>query len=384
MSDRPASLLDLGLFTGIEQYENFARLPALVATKHMAPSSIPHVWPRTSTMSLPTSYRFDGREQATEMFLRDTDTTALLVVRGGEICLEEYFLTGDVGVPWISMSVAKSVVSALVGIALDEGMIDSVNTPISEYISVNTGSAYDGVSIRDVLQMSSGARWTENYNDPESDIFRLGAAMGGHGSLDDFVATMVRDVEPGSVCRYNSGDTQALGSLLVAATGRSIADYMQERLIEPLGISAPAYWLVDGTGMEVAFAGLVMTARDYALFGALYQNGGVWRGRQIVPEAWVRQSLVSDGEHLQPGRTIVGTHAFGFGYGYQWWLPGGGSGDFSAIGVYNQFVYVDPGRDVVVVKLSANRRYGTADCEEVNREHETIEFLRAISVAAAG
>lgn len=375
----PSSLIELGLFTGIPQHENFCRLPDLVATSKMSPSATPHHWPTTDMIDLPDTYVFDGQTKSTEDLFVETDTAALLVLRDGAICFERYALTGGPEVTWISMSVAKSVISALVGIAVDEGHISSIDRPISDYVRATPGSAYDGVSIRDVLQMSSGARWNEDYHDPGSDIYRLAAAMGNGGTLEDFVATMVRDVEPGRICRYNSGDTQALGQLLVNATSRSITDYMQEKLAGPLGISSPSYWLVDSAGMEVAFAGLVMTARDYATFGELYRNGGSWRGTQIVPESWVRASLTADADHLQPGRPIVGSHPLELGYGYQWWLPAGDSGEFSAIGVYNQFVYVDPAKKTVVVKLSANRAYGTTDDETSNREHETIAFLRAIS-----
>jgi CubicO group peptidase (beta-lactamase class C family) len=153
---------------------------------------------------------------------------------------------------------------------------------------------------------------------------------------------------------------------------------MQEKLVEPLGFTSPAYWLVDSAGMEVAFAGLVMTAQDYAKVGELYRNGGRSRGRQIVPQAWVDASLTADADHLQPGRPIIGSHPLDLGYGYQWWLPAGDSGDFTAIGVYHQFVYVAPTKKTVVVKLSANRLFGTSDDESTNREFESIAFLRAI------
>ena len=375
----PSSLIELGLFTGIPQHENFCRLPDLIPTSKMSPSSTPHHWPTTDVIDLPDTYAFEGRVKSAEDFLVETDTAALLVLRDGAICFESYALTGGRDVGWISMSVAKSVISALVGIAVGEGHISSIDQPISDYVRATPGSAYDGVSIRDVLQMSSGARWNEDYNDPASDIYRLAAAMGNGGTLEEFVATMVRENEPGRICRYNSGDTQALGHLLVSATNRSITDYMQEKLVEPLGFSSPAYWLVDSTGMEVAFAGLIMTARDFAKLGELYRNGGRWRDEQIVSRPWVTASLTSEADHLRPGRPVVGSHPLDLGYGYQWWLPASDSGEFTAIGVYNQFVYVSPTKKTVVVKLSANRRYGTSDDESTNRELETIAFLRELS-----
>lgn len=290
-------------------------------------------------------------------------------------------MTGGREVQWISWSVAKSFVSALVGIAVSEGHIASLADPISGYIRVEPGSAYDGVSIKDVLQMSSGARWNEDYADAASDVFRLGATMAGAMSLDDFVATMVHEAAPGTVCRYNSGDTQALGALLVKATGKSLTDYMREKLVVPLGFEADCYWLIDDTGMEMAFAGLNVTARDFAKLGELYRNKGRWNGQQIVPENWVDASVRVSAPHLVPEQPILADHPLDLGYGYQWWLPDGDRGEFSAIGIYNQLVYVDPSRAVTIVKLSANPAYGTSMDEATNREMENIAFLRGIAAS---
>lgn len=375
---RATSLFELGLFTGLPQHENFCRVPELLPTTTLVPSSAPRQWASGEPMELPKHYRFGGHTKSVEEFLVGTDTSALLVLQDGAIRHERYALTGGPDVTWISMSMAKSFISALVGIAVEEGHIAGIDEPVSAYVPVEKGSAYDGVSIKNVLQMSSGARWNEDYHDSASDVFRLIAALGTGGSLDEFVATMAPDIEPGTLCRYNSGDTQALGALLVRATGRSITDYMQEKLYEPIGMTSPGHWLVDSKGMEVAFAGLALTARDYARLGELYRNGGRWHGQQIVPDSWARDSVRPDADHLQFGAPIVGTHRFPFGYGYQWWLPPGADGEFAAIGVYNQFIYVDPNSRSVIVKLSANRAYGTSSEEKTNRESETLAVLRAI------
>jgi CubicO group peptidase (beta-lactamase class C family) len=267
-----ASLLDIGLFTGAPQHQNFPRLRDFVPSRMMAPSSAPFTFPHGEPVELPTTYDFEGSAKSVRDFFVDTDTATLLVIQDGVVRCERYALTGGPDTHWISWSVAKSFVSALVGIAIDEGHIRDIDDPISDYIPVSPGSAYDGVAIRHVLQMSSGARWKEDYADPESDIFRLGAVMTGVSTLEAFVATMVRENEPGTVCRYNSADTQALGSLLVRATNRSLSDYMQEKLIEPLGIAAPGYWLLDSTGMEMAFAGLMLTPHDFAKLGELFRK----------------------------------------------------------------------------------------------------------------
>jgi CubicO group peptidase (beta-lactamase class C family) len=293
--------------------------------------------------------------------------------------LERYALTGGPDVHWISWSVSKSFVSALVGIAVHEGHIHNIEEAISDYIPVPKGSAYHGVSIKNVLQMSSGARWNEDYSDPSCDVFRLAAAMGGAMSLEEFVAGMATESPPGTVCRYNSGETQALGMLLAYATKRTLSDYMQEKLFEPLGMNAAGYWLVDKTGKEMSFAGLNLIAKDFIKLGELYRNDGMWNGHQVVPSAWIKASITADAPHLVPGKPWLSDHTLPFGYGYQWWLPAGQDGEFTALGIYNQVVYADRSRGVVIYKQSANRAYGTSKDEATNREIETIEFVRAIA-----
>jgi CubicO group peptidase (beta-lactamase class C family) len=373
------SIADLGLFTGVPQHENFSRIKDLLPTRAMAPSSKPTAWPQGAAITLPETYSFDGEPRSTEQFLEDTDTGALLVLVDGVVRYERYLLTGGPDIQWLAMSVTKSFTSALVGIALAEGHIASIDDAVSDYVPVRAGSAYDGVSIRHVLQMSSGARWDESYSDPESDSSRLAAVLAGLGTFDDFVATAVGQCEPGTVCRYNSTDTQALGALVTRATGRPLSEYMQEKLCEPLGMESPAYWIVDSTGTETAFAGLNMTARDFARFGELYRNGGLWQGRQIIPAQWVRDSVTVAAAHLEAGRPWVGPQTVDLGYGYQWWRPAGDRGDFAAIGAYNQFVFVDPASRTTIVKLSANRRFGTSELESDSRIGENVALLRAIA-----
>lgn len=369
----------LNLYSGAPQHETFPRVKDLFPTGMMQSSSAPFEFPDGEPIELPKSYDFDGQFCSTEDFIKATDTSALLVLKDGSVRLERYLLTGGRDVQWMSFSVAKSFVSALVGIAVEDSCIQSIEDPITRYVPTLAGSAYDGVRIKDVLQMSSGARWNEDYSDPDADIHRFGAVMAGEDSLEAFVAGMARERAPGIVCHYNSADTQALGMLLVKATGRSLTDYMEEKLCEPLGMEAAGHWLVDCQGLEMAAGGVMLTARDFAKLGELYRNKGAWSGRQIVPKAWVTASVTAEAPHLMPSKVVLGDHTFPLGYGYQWWLPDGDRGEFSAIGVYNQFVYVDPSRGVVIVKLSANRAYGTSPGEATNRELETIEFLRAIA-----
>ncbi|WP_447741960.1 serine hydrolase domain-containing protein [Pseudomonas laurentiana] len=302
-----------------------------------------------------------------------------MVLKDGKIALEKYYLTGGPEVQWISWSVAKSFVSTLVGIAYEEGYIKNLDEPITNYIDVKAGSAYDNVPIKDILQMSSGARWDEAYNNPESDVRHLGAAVSPEGSLDAFVSSMVKETTPGTVCRYNSGDTQALGMLVSSATKRTLTDYMQEKLVEPLGLESDSYWLLDGKGVEMAFAGLNMTARDFAKLGELFRCKGNWRGTQIISQAWIEAAITPDAPHLELGQPYLSENQIPLAYGYQWWIPEGNDGVYCAMGIYNQFIYIDPSRNVVIVKLSASRNYGTTMTQETNKEFENIAVMEAIA-----
>jgi CubicO group peptidase (beta-lactamase class C family) len=362
------------LFTGVEQYENFSRLVDFFPVTKMNASTKPFNFKEGAAVDLPHAYVYKGKNVDVESFLTETDTSALLVIKNGEVRFERYMLTGGRDVNWLSMSVAKSFIATGIGIAVDDGLID-IEKPITDYVPSLTGSAYDAVRIKDVLQMSSGAAWNEDYSDPSSDVMRLGQIMAVGGSLDDFVPTLKREKEPGTLNHYNSTDTQALGMLLARATGQTVTHYMAEKIWQPLGMESDAFWLVDDNNVEMAFAGLNATARDYAKLGELHRLKGRWQGRQIVSEQWVRDATRPDAPHLMPGLD----ENFPLGYGYQWWIPASTDGEYSAIGVYNQFIYVNPAKDLVIVKLSANSNYASSLDESAYREVETIEFFREIA-----
>ena len=364
------------LFSGAEQYETFGRIAELFPTARMRAPRRAISFPRGAPTSLPETFLYRGKQLSVPEFLEATDTSALLVLQDGRVRFEDYWLTGGRDVPWLSMSVAKSFISALVGLAVEEGRISSIEEPITTYLSALEGSAYDGVRIKDILQMSSGAAWDETYGDPDSDINRFAYILAIGGSLNEFATTLEREREPGTFNQYNSTDTQVLGWLLVETTGRPIAAYMEEKLWVPLGMENDAFWMIDSDGMEMAFGGLNATARDYAKLGELYRNDGRFQGEAILPAHWVRASVTPDAPHLLPGDHELSD--WEIGYGYQWWVPESNEGEFAAIGVYNQFIYVNPTRDVVIVKLSANSAYATEPDRSADQEFETIEFSRSI------
>ncbi len=365
------------LFSGSEQYENFASIADMFPVRTLTASDQPVQFDNGKSIDLPTKFEFEGHPYNTELFLKGTDTGALLILQNGKVIFEKYSLSGGRHVNWLSMSVAKSFTSLALGIAIDEGHIKSIEEPITHYVPSLAGSAYDQVRIKDILQMSSGAGWNEDYGNPDSEIMKMGSIMALGGSLDEFITTLKREREPGTFNQYNSADTQVLGALLVSATGQSVTDYMQEKIWQPLGMESDGYWIVDDHGMEMTFAGLNVTARDYAKIGELYRNNGNWNGVQIVSSEWVNASVTPDAPHLIPGDNPLSD--FPLGYGYQWWVMDGEENEYSAIGVYNQFIYVNPTKDLVIVKLSANSEYGTDNnSEAANKELATIEMFRAI------
>lgn len=363
------------LFTGAEQIDNFNRMHMMFPVTTMPAAEQPYSFPVVETVPLPTEFIYRGEQVETAEFLARTDTGAVLVIKDGAIQFEQYWRSGGQTQTWLSMSVAKSFISALIGIAIEQGHIRDINDPITDYAPELAGSAYDNVAIKDILQMSSGASWNEDYGDPESDINRFARVFALGGSMNKFATTLTREMAPGTYNRYNSTDTQALGMLLTAATGRSITEYMIENLWHPMGADNTGYWLTDADNMEMAFGGLNITARDYAKLGELYRLGGALNGHQIVPADWVSASIVADAPHLVPGDNPASD--WPLGYGYQWWIPEGTTGEFMAIGVYNQFIYIAPEADMVVVKLSANSAYGTPEDEGASSGFESIEFFRA-------
>jgi CubicO group peptidase (beta-lactamase class C family) len=324
---------------------------------------------------LPDSYQLNDSTISTQAFLDFTLTDALLIIQHDSIKYEYYgngFKQNDHHISW---SMAKSVVSALIGIAIQEGKIKSIEQTVTDYLPDFKGTGYDNVRIKDVLQMSSGVGFNEDYGDFNSDINVMGRYFALGMPMADFAKRLKREREPGTFNHYVSIDTQVLGMILVKATGKSISDYMNEKLWSQINAEDDAYWIVDKAGMEFALGGLNLTARDYAKVGQLFLDSGKWKGKQIVPQQWVRASVTPDAPHVMPGKRDNAILADG--YGFQWWIPFGAKDEFDAQGIYDQFIYVDPDKDLVIVKLSSNYHFKT-DKKRIFHELE-IALFRAIA-----
>ena len=335
--------------------ENFRTTDRLASVHPIKAAAQPSVFPKITQAVMPESFTYNNRSVSIDTYLDSSYTTGFMVLQDDSIVYENYFRGHAAEQPQIIWSVSKSFVSALFGIAVAEGKIKSIEQKVEEYCPELKGSGYEGVRIKDVLQMSTGVGFNEDYADFWSDINRWGRGFAWGSSQDAFAASLMRTKPPGTYNQYVSINTHVLGMILVKATGKSLADYAQEKLWNPLGMEHDSYWLVDDYNMEMALGGLNTTVRNCAKLGSLYLNNGNWRGQQIVPADWVKASTTPDAPYLLPGENENSAHAFG--YGYQWWIPESEEGEFLAQGVYNQYIYINPTTRTLIVKHSANPGY---------------------------
>jgi CubicO group peptidase (beta-lactamase class C family) len=324
----------------------FRNMDTLFTTRSV-PRSGP-VWqlPR-SDRPLAFTYAFDGQTFTPEQFLDRTYTDALLVMKDGRIVHEDYRNNSDERTRFMGWSMTKSLISILVGIALEDGKIRSLDEPIDTYLPELKGGGYEGVTIRQILQMRSGVLYEERY-----DFANPGLAASNHiaalvknvARFADPARTIERAHRPGEVFQYKTLDTAVLGWLLERATGGTVSAYMARHLWEPLGAERDGFFIMDGApgvGREFTGAGFNATLRDFARVGAMMLDGGRGNGRQIVPSEWVALSS-RPVEAAQADRPN--------GYGMQWWTFGETA--YSAVGLQGQFIFVDPATRTVVAKLS--------------------------------
>ena len=289
--------------------------------------------------------------------------SGLLIIRNGEIRFEKYLLGNDQNTRWMSMSVVKSITSTLIGAAIRDGYIKSLDDLVVQYLPRFRGTAYDGVTVRQILQMASGVAWSETYTDPASDRRAMLEAQIAQkpGAILDLMASLPRATEPGKRWNYSTGETHVAGALVAAATGRNVADYLSEKVWSRLGMQSDAsWWLESPDGLEVGGSGLSATLRDYARFGLFLLNDGVIDGESIVPEGWMEEATtpkVIDGQEVA--------------YGYMFWPLHGRS--YAAVGIFGQAIFVDPDQKLVVAMWSAQSK-------PLGREGvDENEFFKALS-----
>ena len=295
-------------------------------------------------------YRYQSQTTGLDDYLSRNRTTGLLILKGDTILVERYQYDRVPEQRMLSMSMAKTIVAMLVGVALSEGKIQSLDDRAEKYVEELKGTPYGETPIRHLLTMSSGVRFTEIYSgsDDVATLARLSVLGESDGGAATVMPFRTRDRPPGERFSYSSAETQVLGLVLRAATGKPLAEYLSEKIWQPMGAEADASWTIDKAGYEAAYFGINATVRDYARLGMLLANDGALEGRQIIPARWVRAATTPPAKQFQPGQTS----SF-FGYGYQTWILPGKERQFMLRGLRGQGVFVDPKSKLVMVHTAA-------------------------------
>ncbi len=302
-----------------------------------------------------------------DTYMAGQRSAALLIVHDGKLRLERYGLDFDAAGRWTSFSVAKSITSTLVGAAIRDGHIRSMDDKVSDYIPQMKGSAYDDVSIRQLLTMTSGIRWNEDYADPNSDVARFNKHEPEEGvdALVSYLRRLPREAEAGTRWHYSTGETNLVGVLVGNAVKKPLADYLSEKIWVPGGMEQKATWILSRSGREISGCCIQAATRDFARFGLFVLDGARVNGQSIVPEGWLAQATSEQ----------VGTGEPGRGYGYQWWTYADGS--FAARGIFGQGIFIDPKRRIVI---ASNANWGGGASNPVDKEARDA-FYRAVQQA---
>ncbi len=323
------------------------RLPFLAKAREFTPPATPTPLPAGKPLTIP----------GLDDYMKTQNAAALIIVQDGKVRLERYALDFDAQGRWTSFSVAKSFTSTLVGAALQDGHIKSLEDKVSQYVKGLQGSAYDDVTVRQLLTMSSGVKWNEDYEDPNSDVSQFNKAKPEPGldAIVSYMRKLPRAHKPGEKWNYNTGETNLVGLLVSSATGRTLSDYLDEKIWKPAGMEAKGTWLLGKTGQEIAGCCIQAATRDYARMGLFVLANGNAGGKQIVPADWFAQAIVKQMPIPFAGR----------GYGFQWWTYDDGS--VAARGIFGQGIFIDPKRRLVIAS-NANWTRASLGPEPAARE----------------
>lgn len=334
------------------------RLPLLAQWRDIDATGTPRPLPPGQPLALPVDV---------DTYVAGQRSAALLILHKGQLRLERYGLDFDASGRWTSFSVAKSFTSTLVGAAIRDGHINSMDDKVSDYIPQMKGSAYDDVSIAQLLTMTSGVRWNEDYDDPASDVARFNnhKPEPGMPAIVSYLRQLPRQAPPGQRWLYSTGETNLVGILISQATGKPLSQYLQEKVWAPAGMQQPATWILSKTGEEISGCCIQAAPRDYARFGQFILEGARANGQSILPDGWLQRATTRQADIGQSGR----------GYGYQWWTYDDGS--YAARGIFGQGIFIDPQRELVIVS-NANWAGGARDPKAADARDA---FYRAVQQA---
>lgn len=340
---------DGNLMPGI-QVNTFRNIDRLFATHTVRHGASAYPLPPADKALETLQFTSNGKQYDLYDYVSLNRVSGLLVLKNGKIALEQYELGNSEQTRWMSMSVVKSITATLVGAAIKDGHIKSIEDSVTVYLPELKGSAYDGVSVRNLLLMASGVQWNETYTDPKSDRRRMLEVQDSQkpGGVLELMAKLPRAAEPGTKWNYSTGETHVAGALVRAAVGKPVADYLSEKIWSKFGMEADAtWWLESPDGLEVGGSGLSAVLRDYGRFGLFLLGGGVAGGEKVLPDGWVQEA----GSPKEIGGKLVD-------YGFMLWpIPNSkgtpSEGAFEARGIFGQHIYMNPKENVVVVVWGA-------------------------------
>ena len=340
------------------------RLPFLAKHRVVPAGGTPSVLPPGPPLALPLDI---------DAYMQGQRSAALMVLHNGQVRLERYGLDFDSEGRWTSFSVAKSLTSTLVGMAVRDGHIKSMDDKVSDYIAEMKGSAYDDVSIRQLLTMTSGVAWNENYDDPKSDVaqFNNHKPKDGEDAVVSYLRKLPRAVPAGTRWLYSTGETNLVGVLVARATKKTLSDYLSEKIWRPAGMAQQATWILSKTGQEISGCCLQAATQDFARFGQFILNGAQINGQPTLPDGWLPEATTSRTGIGQPGR----------GYGYQWWTYDDGS--FAARGIFGQGIFIDPARKLVIASNANWGNNATDPTATAAREAFYVAVQKAVDAEAA-
>jgi CubicO group peptidase (beta-lactamase class C family) len=332
------------------------KLPLLVKSSSIKPSANPRILPDGEKLEFNVDM---------DAFFAKQSLSGAIILHKGNVRYERYAIGHSPEKRWTSFSVAKSLTSSLVGIALQEGHINSLNDNVSDYIDGLKGSAYDNVTIVQLLTMTSGVQWNEDYTDPQSDVakFNNHVANDGLPTIVSYMRNLPRAYPAGEQWQYSTGETNLIGILVGEATGQTVAQYLTEKIWQPFGMENRASWLLGSDSSEISGCCIQASLRDFARYGLFVLEDGKIDGTTILPEGWFEMATRKQADISKPGE----------GYGYQWWTFDDGS--FTARGIFGQTIFIDPRRQLVV---AFNGNWKNATNGELNRQRfEFIDTVRA-------
>jgi CubicO group peptidase (beta-lactamase class C family) len=347
------------LFWTVDQRDSaFRAMEKLVKVNEVGKGETVYPLPQGAAIKLPLDI---------DAYMKVQRNAGLIILQDGKIRFEKYALDYSKDGRWTSFSVAKSLTSTMVGAAVRDGYIKSLDDKVTAYIPDLKGSAYDDVTVRQLLTMTSGVKWNEDYTDPKSDValFNLHKAEPGVDVTVSYMRKLPREAPAGEKWVYKTGETNLIGVLVSSATKKTLSAYLSEKVWKPFGMEQDGAWMLGSTGHEISGCCLSASLRDYARFGQFILGGGMAGGKPVLPDDWLAAATTKQADIAVPGR----------GYGYQWWTNDDGS--FAAQGIFGQGIFIDPKRKLVI---ASNGNWPTAtDPEGVGKAREA--FYKAVQDA---